>query len=127
MGSFRFKVRAGCEFMLKRAGTQGKKTELAEQYGAHEPKPSDCKHAVSNGVWSKLFRSKFRLAHRMACSPEGFVALRHVGMTACGICACITTSSHFPKNCFVPAAPDVQRDVGQIQAQLGRIGLGNAF
>jgi len=86
---------------------------------------------VSNGVLSKLFRSKFRLAHRMACSPEAFVALRHVGMTACGICACITKSSHFPKkykkNCFVPAAPDVQRDLGQIQAQLGRTGLGNAF
>ena len=62
----------GANSCLKRAGTQGKKTELAEQYGAHEPKPSDCKHAVSNGVWSKLFRSKFRLAHRMACSPEGF-------------------------------------------------------
>ena len=127
MGSFRFKARAGCEFMLKRVGAEEKKPELAEQYGAHESKTSDCKHAVSNGVLNKLFRSKFRLAHRMACSPEAFVALRHVGMTASGIYACITKSSHFPNNCFVPAAPDVQRDLGQIQAQLGRTGLGNAF
>lgn len=100
MGSFRFKVRAGCEFMLKRVGAEGKKLSWRNSMAHMNQKLAIanmlCRN-VSNGVLSKLFRSKFRLAHRMACSPEAFVALRHVGMTACGICACITKSSHFPK------------------------------
>ena len=44
-------------------------------YGAYESQNDECEHFVRNGgLGSRLFRSKFRLAHRIARSPEAWPA-----------------------------------------------------